>query len=136
MTLRDQLKRDEGFRVFPYTDTEGFLTIGYGRNLTTKGIDRDEAEYLLDRDIAKAKMETNEALPWVAEMDEARQAVIYNLCFNVGLGGLLGFRKMLAAAKLGDYETAAWEMKDSKWYTQVGPRAARLATQMRDGIWM
>lgn len=135
MDLKTQLMRDEGFRNFPYRDTEGFLTIGYGRCLDTNGISRDEAEVMLDNDIATCVCEVNEALPWVLALDEPRRAVFYNMRYNLGLGGLLAFRKMLAAAKEGDWDQAAAEMKDSKWYTQVGPRAARLAHQMLSGEW-
>lgn len=135
MNLRTQLMRDEGFRVFPYTDTEGFLTIGFGRNLTTRGISREEAEAMLDRDIADARGDVDEALPWVKQLDEPRQAVFYNLRFNLGMGGLLTFRKMLEAAQRGDWATAAMELLDSKYYQQVGPRATRLARQLESGEW-
>ena len=63
----------------------------------------------------------------------ARQRVLLNMCFNLGSGGLLEFRKSLAAMERGDFETAAREMKASKWATQVGDRADRLAALMRSG---
>jgi len=47
---------------------------------------------------------------------------------------LLGFAKMLAAAKSGDYTTAAAQMKASAWYTQVGDRAVRLCQAMATGV--
>ena len=46
MTLKEQLIRDEGTRLKPYTDTTGHLTIGFGRNLSQVGISLAEAEYL------------------------------------------------------------------------------------------
>lgn len=136
VNLKTQLQRDEGFRNFPYRDTENFLTIGFGRNLDTDGISRIEAEFLLDNDIAKCMADVDEALPWVKRLEEPRQAVFYNMRYNLGMGGLLGFRKMLAAAQRGEWATASMEMLDSKWYAQVGPRAARLARQLESGEWV
>ena len=52
--LRSELRRDEGVRLKPYRDTVGKITIGVGRNLTDVGITPDEADVLLDHDIAAA----------------------------------------------------------------------------------
>jgi len=43
------------------------------------------------------------------------------------------FEKMLAALKIGDWDTAANEMRNSRWAEQVGQRAVTLATMMREG---
>ena len=136
MTLREQLRRDEGLRLKPYHDTEGVLTIGYGRNLDAVGISQDEAEVMLTNDIEKARAGLIIALPWSTTLSEERFAVLLNMAYNLGLHGLMQFRRMLAAAEAGDYEQAAYEMGDSKWAGQVGPRAVRLARQMRNGQWV
>ena len=65
--------------------------------------------------------------------DAVRTEVILNMAFNLGLTRLQKFKKMIAALRIRDYETAAIEMKDSKWYNQVGSRAKRLTGQMRTG---
>lgn len=135
MTLRDQLKRDEGLRLKVYADQLGHPTIGYGRALDTKGISLAEAEAMLDHDIQDATIEVDARLPWVATLDGARRAVLINMAFNLGIGGLLAFRKMLAAVERGDWAAAAGEMLDSRWATQVGPRAHRLSRQMETGLW-
>jgi lysozyme len=54
------------------------------------------------------------------------------MMFNIGKGRLSGFKKMISAIEQGDYEKAAAEMVDSKWYNQVGYRAVRLVGMMRD----
>jgi lysozyme len=135
MTLKDQLKRDESLRLMPYHDSVGKLTIGFGRNLDERGISSAEAEMMLENDISETVAEVSRALPWALELDQARRAVLTNMAFNMGIGGLLGFRKALAAMRRGDWDLAAREMLDSKWATQVGARATRLATQMRTGQW-
>jgi len=128
LTLRHQLMVHEGLRLFPYTDTAGKLTIGYGRNLTDKGITLREAEQLLDHDITDAIQSVLMALPWTSMLSAARFRVLVDIAFNAGINGLLGFPKMLIAAQQGDYTTAANEIVNS----HLAPhRAEHLADIMR-----
>jgi lysozyme len=135
MELLEQLKRDEGLRLKPYVDTVGKVTIGYGTNLTD-GIDQGEAEYLLSNRLNQKRLELLAALPWVADLDEARRGVLFNMAYNMGVPGLLKFRNTLDLIKAGSYETAAKEMLRSAWSTQVGDRATRLSLQMKSGRWV
>ena len=59
-----------------------------------------------------------------------------NMAFNMGVAGLLEFRQMLAEVQTADWPGAAAEMLSSKWATQVGDRAHRLALQMTTGEWV
>jgi lysozyme len=134
-TLEEQLIRDEGLRLKPYKDSVGKLTIGVGRNLDDVGISREEATQLLANDIERAAAWVRTNLPWTLALDEVRQAALKNMAFN--LGSRLGeFRKFLAHLEAREYEQAAKEMTDSVWATQTGPRAQRLAEQIRSGEWM
>lgn len=130
-----QLRRDEGCRLSPYTDTTGNLTIGVGRNLSGVGISPDEADYLLGNDIYRAISGIAKFLPWAANLDDARYGVLVNMSFNLGIGGLMNFPHFLEAMKDRDWPLAAQEMMDSKWSKQVGLRADRLSTQVKTGIW-
>jgi lysozyme len=135
--LRRQLKRDEaarGAELRPYRDTAGKLTIGWGRNLDDKGISVEEADYLLGHDIAEV-MDLLGPHPWFQALNEPRQAVLANMCFNLGGPRFFGFVKMLAAVRMGDWTSAAEEMLASDWAHQVHGRAERLARQMRTGEW-
>lgn len=132
-TIIDQLIEDEGLRVMPYYCTAGKLTIGVGRNLEDRGISRPEALYLLNNDIANCNRELDESLPWWRGMNQVRQNVLINMCFNLGINKLLKFRNTLAAMERGDYAAASVGMLASKWAGQVGQRAVRLAKQMREG---
>lgn len=137
LRLRAWVKKAEKLALALYTDSEGFLTIGYGRLLDPKKggcISPDEAEYLLTNDLKKAE-KACETLPVYLELSPVRQAVLVEMCFNLGFDGLRGFQKMLAALKQQAYEEASAEMLSSKWRTQVGNRAVRLAEQMRTGEW-
>ena|SRR5678816_3388503 len=137
MTYRDivrvQLKVDEGVRVKPYRDSVGKLTIGVGRNLDDVGISAKELEFLLDNDIDAAEKTAQTLFPSFDELSDARKAVLVNMAFNVGQARLSGFSKLRAAVERKDFEAASREMLDSGWASQVGPRATRLAAQMRNG---
>lgn len=131
----DQLKRDEDIKLKPYRDTKGKLTIGIGRNLDDVGISHGESEFLLCNDVARAKQSLLARLPWVNAMDDVRQSVLVNMCFNMGIDRLLEFRRTLGLIQLGQYANAAVEMLDSEWATEVGDRAKRLSKQMATGLW-
>lgn len=74
-------------------------------------------------------------LPWYDSLDEARQGVLANMAFQMGVDGLLGFRNTLAMVERGEYAAAADGMMASKWAQQTPRRAARLSQQMRTGEW-
>ena len=133
--IKTQLIRDEGMVLKVYKDSMGISTIGVGRNLESRGITTDEAMMLLDDDLALVDAQLKANWPWTSTLDPVRLGVLENMCFNLGAGGLAGFRNMLAAVKNGDWATAAQEMLSSVWATHVGDRAQRLALQMEDGTW-
>jgi lysozyme len=130
--LADELKRDEGFRDTVYTCSAGKQTIGYGHNIEDNPIPERVCEVLLHHDIGNALREC-ERFPWFYVLDDVRKRVIVNMIFNIGARGVSNFRKMIAALEAGDYDEAATQMIDSKWYRQVGDRAERLVAMMRDG---
>ena len=131
--LRSMLVLHEGLRLKPYRCTAGKLTIGVGRNLDDNGITQAEAFALLENDILAVEADLDRAWPWWREMTDARQQVLADMCFNLGLTRLGGFVNTLAAMKRGDYEAAANGMLASLWASQVGRRAQRLAKMMREG---
>ena len=64
------------------------------------------------------------------ELSEARQHCLIDMRFNLGPGGFRSFKRMIGAVEAGDFEAAAIQMQDSKWFSQVGRRAARLVEMM------
>lgn len=134
--LEAELARDEGEVLHAYSDSEGYLTIGIGRLIDKRrggGISHEEAIYLLRNDIADKVRDLDGALPWWRSLSPVRQRVLVNMCFNLGLRGLLGFKNTLAAMEQGRYEDAAKGMRASKWSRQVGERAERLAEMIKQG---
>jgi lysozyme len=74
-------------------------------------------------------------LPWIEELSEARQAVLLNMSFQLGIAGLLSFKNTLLLIRAGDYEAASKGMLQSLWASQTPIRAKRLSEQMRTDIW-
>ena len=132
-SLRSMLVIHEGLRLHPYKCTAGKVTIGVGRNLDDVGISQDEAMYLLERDIDRVEADLDKVWPWWREMTDARQQVLADMCFNLGIGRLMGFVNTIAAMRVGRYDAAADGMLASLWAQQVGNRAQRLAKMMREG---
>lgn len=132
--LRKQLTRDEGWRNQMYLDSEGIPSIGVGHNLRDVPISNAAVAQIFTDDLTDKLREVEQAFPWSARQSEPRRGVLVNMAF-MGIGKLKGFVKMLAAMQAGDWETAARELLDSKYATQVGARAERLADQLRSDRW-
>lgn len=126
-------KRFEGLRLKPYTCPAGKLTIGYGHNLDDNGITEDIAVRLLDADLKTAEREVRQRFTHFYKLNEARQFVLVDMAFNMGIAKLMTFKKMFAALAKDEYPTAAREMLNSKWAVQVGNRAKALAEIMKSG---
>lgn len=122
----------EGLSLRPYKCPAGYLTIGYGHNLDN-GITLDMADTLLEADLRIAQAELEYNVAYFSKLNEARQFVLIDMCFNMGLHKLFTFKKFFAALLKRDYPLAAREMLDSKWAKQVGNRAKKLAEIMRTG---
>lgn len=132
MDVKEWIKRCEGYNSYPYLDTVGKVTIGYGRNIDDNGISKEEGDYLFDNDFSRCQQELS-SYPWYVNQPKNVQDSLMNMCFNLGIGRLLGFRKMIIALTAKDYTTAAMEALDSKWAYQVGQRAKDVALMIRQG---
>jgi len=124
----EKLKQDEGFDGMPYEDKLGIPTIGYGTKLP---ITEEEAEILLKHRLDKKILEISEKEPFFLDLPETAQEVIANMAYQLGVSGVLKFKKMWAALKNKNYQKAADEMLDSRWAKQTPNRAKRLAEIMR-----
>ncbi len=139
--LIKELRRDEGVRYDPYLDTMNFLTVGVGHNIQAKAIPLDweypltddQVDQLLAEDLQDVFNNLDRTLPWWRKLSYVRQRVLANMCFNMGLHGLLTFKNTLANMQCGNYFAAAEGMRKSKWARQVKGRATRLAAMMEQG---
>jgi lysozyme len=139
--LDAELRRDEGVRRNPYNDSRGIPTVGVGHNLQasplpagwTFPLTDDQVDDLLNHDVLVVGAALDLHFPWWRQLDEVRQRVIVNMCFNMGIGTLCTFKNTMHAMQTGDYLGAAAGMAASAWAGQVGNRATRLITAMRTG---
>ena len=133
-TLKERIKRHEGRRLFPYQDTTGHTSIGFGRNLTGRGISAEEAEMMLESDINSARHRIDLLPLEVREKcNQAREDILTEMVFQLGYMGVLKFKRMLGAIQAGDFERASKEMLRSKWAEQTPGRCQEMAEVMRNG---
>ena len=134
-----ELRRDEGVRYEPYKDTLGIDTVGVGHNLKAKPLGLiypltdAEVDRLLAFDLDDVFAGLDKHLPWWRDLSQARQRVLANMVFNMGIAGVLTFKNTLSEIQRGHYQIAADNMLKSKWAKQVGQRANRLARMMVEG---
>jgi len=132
MSLKKDLIRHEGHRNHLYEDTEGVMSIGVGYNIDERGLPDHIIDMLLDETIEESREELDRVFPAWVLLSPNRQDVLVNMIFNMGGPSFLGFRRMIAALKAFDYDTAAHEMLESRWADQVGARALELSERMRN----
>lgn len=143
-----RLVMHEGIRLQPYFCTKGKQTIGIGRNLDDNpitaeeervigdwrsGITKEAAFYLLRHDINRVMAECREQIPFWKQLDDERQYALIDMAFNLGIGGLLKFKKMLSFMGVGNYRQAAVECLASKYAKDTGRRAERIAKTIETG---
>jgi|TARA_R100000458_G_scaffold3696_2_gene3010 lysozyme len=134
--LIKELIFDEGYKTETYEDHLGFLTLGVGHLVLETDpefkqpvgtpVSEERIRDCLNKDIDTVCNELDRNLHWWRGLNDNKQRVMVNMCFNLGYPRLSKFKNFLAAMQENDFETAAVEMMDSKWANQVGKRAERL----------
>lgn len=133
LNVQNYIKSNEGFRSKPYFDSEGFITIGYGRNLQDVGISKKTAQIMLEEDINTCKKQLGEHYPWYLQRKSSAQVVMIDMCFNMGLPRLSKFKNMLAALFAKNYTLASVELLDSPYGRKYKNRAKRNADLLTGG---
>jgi lysozyme len=127
-----KIEREEGYSPSMYKCPADYWTIGAGINLEKQHIPKHVADAWLES-IVTPLIETLSGYSWFNSLNQARQIVIADMAYQMGLAGLLQFQNMIQAIMDNDYEKAAEEMLDSRWARQTPNRANRNAQAMRDG---
>jgi len=138
----DQLKIDEGIVYEIYKDHLGYPTFGIGHLVLESdpefgqdvGVPVSEERCLevFDHDL---EVTVNECKVLFSDFDEKLdevQEILINMMFNMGRTRLSKFKKFIGALNEENYNEAANQMMDSKWYNQVGKRSERLVERMRN----
>lgn len=138
----------EGLRLEPYRCTRGKLTIGIGRCIDTNpftteeliaigdwghGITREAAYMLCKNDIKKSVEDLRKNVPFFDKLDNERQYALIDMCFQLGINGLLKFKKMLSAMGVGNYREASRQCLDSEYAKQTPRRANEIANCIEKG---
>ena len=134
--LEEQLKRHEGFVSHAYQCPAGFWTIGYGRLIDERrggGITKEEALHLLRNDMRRVEMALSRRVTYWDDLPPRKRQALLNMAFQLGVDGLMGFRRMWAAIARRDWDAAAREALDSRWARQTPRRAEEIAGMLRDG---
>ena len=132
--LRNQLIYHEGIRLKPYRCTADKLTIGVGRNIEDVGIYEDEAMHMLDNDIHQCIDDLLSLFSGFEQFTQGRRFALIDLRFNLGPNRFRTFKRMIAAIHRKDWDSAAKELIDSRWWDQVQPARRRtLHRQLQTG---
>lgn len=151
--LTDSLTQDEGERLVPYLDSVNLWTVGIGRCIERNPVTPAEwrwllhnkavefklsesgSQFLFSNDVRSALNQIKARCDFWDRLDDVRQNVLIELCFQLGIERLLGFNKMFAALRVGNFTEAAKEGRDSLWYRQTPARAEKLMRAMETGDW-
>tara|TARA_R110000803_G_scaffold54497_3_gene111212 strand:- start:81 stop:524 length:444 start_codon:yes stop_codon:yes gene_type:complete len=140
--LRLELEDDEGVKYELYNDHLGYLTFGVG-HLVKKDdpehgmpvgtpVDESRVSEAFEQDIDTVMDDCCKLYVDFNDLPEEAQRIIANMMFNLGYPRLSAFKGMRSGVDARDWERAADEMVDSRWYNQVPNRAERLVTRMRN----
>ena len=140
--LREQLEVDEGCEYKIYNDHLGYATFGIGHLVTESdpeqgqslgtAVSSDRVAEAFESDVQGVLRDCDILYPDFSSLPEEAQQVIANMMFNLGRPRLSKFAGMKRGVDSKDWDAAADEMVDSRWYRQVGPRAERLVERMRN----
>jgi GH24 family phage-related lysozyme (muramidase) len=138
--LYKQLKEDEGEVLKVYNDHLGYLTFGIGHLITQKDpeaewpigepVSEERVKECFDKDVETSITEIKFMVKDFDDKPDIVQEVLVNMLFNLGYHRLSAFKKFLKAIKKNDWNEAAKEGRDSRWYTQVTMRAERLMSKL------
>jgi lysozyme len=93
----------------------------------------DQCETWFQNDFNSAQANAKADVPCFDQLNEARQAVLIDMAYELGRGGLAAFHNFIRALTMCAWSEAALQMKASKWATQVPEREAEDATIMLTG---
>lgn len=141
--VRKQLEIDEGRVEEVYLDSLGLPTFGIG-HLIKEGdpeygmpvgakIPSERVDEQFDEDFEHHVEECLELFgEEFSDYHDEVQEVLINMMFNMGRTRLSKFRNFITALQMDDFNEAADQMVDSRWYGQVGNRSKRLEQRIRD----
>uniref|UniRef100_UPI003AF77275 glycoside hydrolase family protein n=1 Tax=Campylobacter fetus TaxID=196 RepID=UPI003AF77275 len=139
MSLKDNIKLNEGFRDRVYKDSLGKDTVGYGFLVSALEDDALEfnggfiepmseeiADKILSLKLERLEGDVNFLLPWLETKPKNIQDAIIEMAYQLGTRKMMGFVNTLEYIKNGNYELAKANLKNSLWYKQTPKRVENL----------
>lgn len=121
--IKSNIKKEEGLRLEVYLDSLGNPTVGYGHLLRVGStIPEDVADALFEHDFNRA---TKDYESLQLDLDQVRRSVVIDMLFQMGIGGVYKFKKMLQHLRNKNWIQAAYELMDSEYAKQTPERAKR-----------
>ena len=139
MSLKENIKENEGFKSYIYQDTRGYPTVGYGFKVSA--LSKDElflnggkvepmskavADQILEMKLIKLASSVCEAFPWLEDKPKNVQDVVIEMCYQMGVPGVKKFVNTLALIRAGDYKGAYENGMKSLWAKQTPSRAKKV----------
>lgn len=150
-SLEDETRKffvsEEGYRLTPYFDSEGYVSFGIGRNLVANPLTDEErsigkkygwgsptfVEYLFKRDLLKVHVDLDHHYPWWRSMTETRQIAMMSMMFQLGAGKLRLFAPTMTLLREGRYIEAGRRLRNTLWARQTPGRADRVIKMFENG---
>ena len=127
----NSIKAHEGYEPMVYQCTEGHDTIGVGFKVDDLFLSEKVCDLILEEKLNDLIPRIERKLSWFRYTQDEVKLVIVNMCYQMGLSGVLKFKRALAAMEIKNWEMAADEMLDSLWARQTSRRANELADLIR-----
>ena len=127
----NSIKAHEGYEPMVYQCTEGHDTIGVGFKVDDLFLSEKVCDLILEEKLNELIPQIERKLSWFRYAQDEVKLVIVNMSYQMGLNGVLMFKRALAAMEIKNWEMAADEMLDSLWARQTSRRANELADLIR-----
>lgn len=133
-----QLIIHEGVKELPYYDTEGWITTGIGflhdpRRLDSAKMPKEVALLWLRIIVEERVKVLQKDIPFWDELNNVRKQALLNMSYQLGVAGLLKFKKTLRLLAEGKFHEVEAEAKDSDWYQQTPGRATEVINMLVTG---
>ena len=127
----NSIKAHEGYEPMVYKCTEGHDTIGVGFKVADLKLSEKVCDLILEEILDDLIARIERKLSWFRYAQDEVKLVIVNMSYQMGLSGVLRFKRALAAMEIKNWDLAATEMLDSLWARQTPNRANELADLIR-----
>ena len=139
--FKKEIEIDEGCKYEIYLDHLNLPTFGIGHLILDSDpesgeevgtpVSEDRVSECFNKDVHTVLSDCEKLYEDFYTLPEEVQRIIANMMFNMGYPRLSKFKGMKAGIYARDWQQAADEMVDSRWYNQVTNRAERLVKRMR-----